>query len=210
VVAIPFSSVLLNFPDEGYVTSVSDENNQRIHENILAIKRIKIDRSEASSTSPIRDIVTNSYLDNAFSGRIIIWRYYLSEVNFIGHDVHQIPGFGLMIGGHSNGHKPGDIIAAAPHNIIIDIAYRSGIVAGCFVLVFLLFAFVNSISRFFIKRTFSATSLFTCVAVVGYLANVLLSLEWMPFHFTIVVIFFIGISPLMFSTKPQITKGGII
>ena len=139
----------------------------------------------------------NRSLTDLSSGRLDIWKSYISELTLLGKNPAENPIY------------LGDAQMSA-HNTSIEIAFRAGIPAGiCFtilLLIALFFAF-RCMGR---SRSIEKYMVFPALAISAYFFPAMLEVPFMAFsaYSNYVLCFYIAISVLMFkSNAPQIEIG---
>ena len=201
ILSVPFATILLNLPPDKYTVEAIEKREALVVEEI---RKENEGYDAIEYIEPEHKISDYTKLDKLLSRRVTIWEYYIGEVGFEGHDVHQIPGTNLMIGGHEDGMRPSDIQFIAPHNAPIDIAYRCGVIAGIMHLLLMIVSVAFSIRAILNKKFFNRVVLFSSIMSFGYFVYAMLSMEWVHFHFIFVFFFFMSVGPYMFNIKNTI------
>ena len=133
----------------------------------------------------------NLTINELSSGRIAFWLEYLKEITLIGKDPnkHHVIVDGLEVYG--------------AHNTTIEVAYRSGILAGISITI-LLFSTLPFLLRG-VKRSRERCKslLFSCMAIIAYFPPFIIEVPFSPFHSfsSYILCFYIAIGPLMFKKE---------
>ena len=131
-------------------------------------------------------------LNSISSGRIVIWKAYLSELNLIGNERGD---HGLYVA------YTGKYLSA--HNSYIEIAYRSGIFAGLLYAYIALYAAVYSFKGLFGKKMFEYKMTIIPMAIMAF--GVLSNLEraLYPLEKVHILFFFLAFGPMFVNNKQK-------
>lgn len=125
------------------------------------------------------------------SGRIGIWRYCLSKTSFMGNDVSG----GLReesLGIHHD-HV---------HNTVIELLYRSGIIAGISFLIIELYAVIWVFVQIFARRKNSLNEIMAAMLVIAFGIASMFDIVVLPFAKMTVFLFYISL-PVVFTKKEK-------
>lgn len=149
-----------------------------------------IDESKPSNPM-VAKFTKGTDLASFSSGRTVIWKSYIKELNFIGNDRTEA----LFI------NEFGHVVAS--HNNYIEIAYRCGILAGVLYAWIAIFAAVYSFRMIFGKKLFNYKYSLIPMAVMAF--GVLSNLEraLYPFEKIHILLFFIVLAPMFIKMKKE-------
>lgn len=125
-----------------------------------------------------------------FSGRTIIWKTYLENLNFRGHDSNER----LYIGGGYDRKQ-------WAHNTALEIAYRSGIIPGVLYLIIEIYTGIYALVWIFQKRKNGSWKLFSTMGIAAFCIYSMLEVVVFPFEKVPVFLYYIAIMPLFKKEK---------
>jgi len=153
--------------------------------------------SEEDETDDMDSSISDKFnrgddLNDISSGRIVIWKAYLSKLNLIGNERGN---HGLYIA------YTGKYLSA--HNSYIEIAYRCGIIAGLLYAYIALYAASYSFKGLFGKKVFDCKMAIIPMAVMAF--GVLSNLEraLYPLEKAHILFFFISFAPKYEKNKKE-------
>lgn len=156
----------------------------------IVLESYAVDEAESSEESDSGSVLKEKFtregdLDTISSGRTVIWRHYIDELNMIGNERGDR---GLYI-------AEKDYYFSA-HNSYLEIAYRSGIPAGICYAIIALYAAVYSFRFIFGKKLFDYRLMIIPMAVMAF--GVLSNLEraLYPVEKAHIFLFFISLAPM--------------
>lgn len=131
-------------------------------------------------------------LNSLSSGRLLLWRTYLSRVSLWG------------CGANFDNLFPEGVMGLPPHNNAIDICYRSGAVACIGYLIWLLCGWIYILMIIVKKNSgFRAGYLLTVLAFIGYFCEAMLEIPMYPMNTGIVFLSYVTLSPIAFKTPEK-------
>jgi len=130
--------------------------------------------------------MTGKTLNRFLAGRWDLWVEAFSRLNFIGHDYSTDP---LIIN---------DKYMYGTHNFPLEVAYRSGIIAGVFYLAMEILCLAFLFGRLFKKGTVKAEHIFPCLIIPAFFAVSMFEWDLRMFSALHVLCFFISLGPVMF------------
>jgi len=130
--------------------------------------------------------VTDKTVNQVLSGRWNLWIETINNLNFIGHDYRTDP---LIIN---------ETYMFGTHNFTLEVAYRSGIIAGIFYLLMEVSALIFVFKKLFSKKTFRKEYVFACLIIPAFFVVSMFEWDLLPFSVMYVLCFFLSLGPLMF------------
>lgn len=123
-------------------------------------------------------------VDQISSGRITVWKYFIDHLNLFGNDWVQYS-------------------AAAPeykhqwaHNDVLEVAYRSGVIAGLFDLLLLAYLGIYVLRVMFSGRMSEKYHYFTASAILTYGGFAMLDVISFPFSMQYTFMCFVALMPI--------------
>ena len=123
-------------------------------------------------------------VDQISSGRITVWKYFIDHLNLFGNDWVQYS-------------------AAAPeykhqwaHNDVLEVAYRSGVIAGLFDLLLLAYLGIYVLRVMFSGRMSEKYHYFTAFAILTYGGFAMLDVISFPFSMQYTFMCFVALMPI--------------
>lgn len=128
---------------------------------------------------------TENDMNTFSSGRIDIWKVYISNSSWLGGDLKSI--------------KPEleDLLETRAHNNIIDYLFRYGYIEGSFYIVFYISVGINGLIMLFSKRYNRPRDCFLVMVIGTYSIYALIEIATLPFCRCIPCLFFITLAPIM-------------
>lgn len=136
-------------------------------------------------------------INTVSSGRVVIWKAYLEEINPTGHDGSE----NLYVAEHG---KP-----QWAHNTILQFTYQSGILAGILYLLLELFVAGYVISGLFTEKKRKDWYLFVLLAAIAYGISSLIEVAIFFFKCMPALLFYISLIPL-FEKRPSKSSDEIV
>ena len=182
IIAVTFASVGVY---KAILVNVTPHISQHIGEVFIS----EVYADDASKNPLIQKFQKSDNIDVMTSGRTVIWKNYLKEINVLGNERGDR---GLYI--DEIGMKK------SAHNTYIEIAYRSGIFAGISYLIVVICAVIFSMRAVFGKKYFDIYNAFIPMSVVAFFVLSNIERAVFPVEKIHIFMFFIAITPL-FSMK---------
>lgn len=123
------------------------------------------------------------------SGRTIVWKNYLEQLNFQGHDGEEL----LYI---EDGYDKSEWA----HNTALEIAYRCGIIPGILFLALEIYAGIYMLIWMIGKKS-DSWALFSSMGVIAFSVYSVLEVIIYPFEHSIMLWFFMAIMPMFKNTR---------
>lgn len=161
------------------------ESNQPTEDtgsNPPEIPRMSVEENEDVLKS--RSNIKGKTVDQISSGRTIIWKYYIKKLNFKGNDWKKY-----------KANTP-EYYYQWAHNDIIEISYRSGIIAGIFDFIFLFYLGIYVLKYVFLKKEIKPYVCFTSLCILTYGGYAMLDVISFPFAMQYTFMFYVSLMPV--------------
>ncbi len=148
--------------------------------------------TEVETADPIEDdyalqkITQSTDVNTASSGRIEIWKFYLSELGLMGH---------TREGGEPYVPSAGDTVSA--HNTYLEIGYRSGIIAGLLYAFVAIYSAIYSFKYIFDRKRKDNKWIFVPLAVMAFGVMSNLERAIYPVEKIHIFMYFIALAPII-------------
>jgi len=129
---------------------------------------------------------SNKTVNQLFSDRWNIWIDTIKRLNFLGHDYRVEP---IIYR---------DQMMAGVHNIPLDVAYRSGIVAGIFYLLMEVYSLIFIVKKLISKLPVKAEYFFVIISIPAFFIVSMVEWDLRPFTMLYNLCFFISLGAIMF------------
>ncbi len=146
------------------------------------------EEAAVEAADPIEDdfalqkITQSSDINTASSGRIEIWKFYLSEIGLLGHaDKPEVTAYGGTV---------------SAHNTYLEISYRSGIIAGLLYAFVAVYAAVYSFKYMFDRKRKDNRWIFIPLAVMAFGVMSHLERAIYPVEKIHIFMYFIALAPM--------------
>lgn len=130
-------------------------------------------------------------LNQISSGRLTLWKLYLQELSWKGHDAED-----LII-------NPSTGRPMRSHNVFLEVAYHLGIAAGIFYLIAAVWAGVCILKFLFSRRFYKKypSALFSVLAISSFCLVGMVETPIFPFEREVALFYFLGLAPLCIIRK---------
>lgn len=118
------------------------------------------------------------------SGRLDIWKYFLKKINLLGNDWEK-----YKAGTPEYAHQ-------WAHNDVIEISYRSGVFAGIFDVLFLMYLGIYILKTLFSKNIAENSLYFVIFSILAYGGYAMLDVISFPFSMQYTFMFFVSLMPV--------------
>lgn len=140
-------------------------------------------------------------LNQLSSGRLNIWKLYLEEISWKGHDKNNV------IQGYP-------VAAGEPwaHNVFLEVAYRFGLAAGILYLMIAVYGGVCLLRFLFSKdfyRKYQRGGLFSVLAISSFCILSMLDKAIFPLQQDFILLYFIGLTPFFKLQNGRTQRGAV-
>lgn len=154
---------------------------------------ITIEQTQPSNSLSERFNIDGKSLDVFSAGRVEIWKAYAQHLNIKGNDIKKNE---FPIGDSSSKYL-------AAHNVYLEYAYRSGILAGVLFLILVIMVGIKALMLLFSRKPYKTYYLFVIMATGAYGFTSLFESLVHPFSRSIVFLFYIAIIPFWEKTNKE-------
>jgi hypothetical protein len=168
--------------EENIQVTESNQPTEETDNNPPEISQIPVEQNE--DVLKDRSDIKGKTVDQISSGRTIIWKYYIKNLNFKGNDWKKY-----------KANTP-EYYYQWAHNDIIEISYRSGIFAGIFDFIFLFYLGIYILKYVFLKKEIKPYVCFTSLCILTYGGYAMLDVISFPFSMQYTFMFFVSLMPV--------------
>lgn len=188
VMAFVLISILCGFIARNGLEYCQEINDREFQEEIVeeeepVVSQNKLLTQNSEALKSRLDILGKTP-DEISSGRIGIWKHFISQINFFGNDFKQ--------------YKSGtpEAIYQWAHNDVIEISFRSGIFAGIFVALFWMYLGIYILRVLFFDNKDNKYHFFTIFIVFAYGIYAMVEVIYYPFSMQDTFMFFVSLMPV--------------
>lgn len=173
------ASTVTSVPDETKESSGQQEESVGENQTISKGETTK----QNSSVLANRFSVDGKSVDQISSGRITIWKYFIARFNLFGNNWTR--------------YTPGtpEYTYQWAHNDVIEISYRSGVIAGVFDALFLVYLGIYVLKTMFSKRN-KVYQFFTSFSIIAYCGYAMFEVISFPFSMQYTFMCFASLIPV--------------
>lgn len=147
-----------------------------------------VEDADDESQSIIKDRWSTEYGINTFSsGRFSTWRFFILNMNMLGHDYDAEKESGML----------STLKVTKTHNNIIDYAFRFGVPVGLVYSFYYILILIGAAKMAFRKRHFTAMDMWVVMTVAAYAVYAMIEVATLPFTRYQPCLFFLSAAPLM-------------
>ncbi len=144
--------------------------------------------SDVKANEVNMDRLQNNSLDlnTLSSGRIAIWQVYISNLNLLGNNGNELV-------------TVNSVNFRNPHNTVLDIAHRTGIVNGIIFMIIEILSVAVAVYYIFSKKHKDTHHMFIAMCILNFAIYSLLEIATFPFRSPSVFLYYIVLGTLFFS-----------